>query len=137
MGDATSCAEGFFCADVFPEPVCLPTCETRGCPEGQECMHYKNGASVCEVVYGPQCQKAPCPENRECTVIPSSHLPGKVWTECVVECGKGHPACPEGTACNRWHCLPTCKPGAPNACAEGYRCAQEDERSPWVCLPDW
>lgn len=34
----SSCPEGFFCADLEPEPACLPTCEARGCPAGHECI---------------------------------------------------------------------------------------------------
>lgn len=136
-GEPTSCPDGFLCADVAPAPVCLPTCEARGCPSGQECVRYDGGASVCEVVFGPQCQKTPCPDGRRCDVIPASAHPGNAWSECVIRCGKKRPACPEGFACNRWHCLPSCKPGELHACAEGYRCEQEDETSPWVCQPDW
>jgi hypothetical protein len=41
------CPEGFFCADTLPEPVCLPTCESRECLSGQTCVHFAEGSSIC------------------------------------------------------------------------------------------
>lgn len=135
--NAASCPEGFFCADVAPQPVCLPTCETRGCPEGQQCIHYKEQSSACAQVYGPHCQQTPCPDSRECDVGDVPQLPGKVWTECVELCGEGRPPCSEGLVCAGWHCMPPCDPRGPNTCAEGYRCKQRKPDRPWVCEPDW
>jgi hypothetical protein len=136
-GDAASCPEGFFCADVAPQPVCLPTCERRGCPEGQQCIHSREGSSTCAQVYGPHCQQTPCPDNRECDVGDVTQLPGKVWTECVEPCGEGRPPCSAGLVCDGWHCLPPCDPQGPDTCAEGYRCNQRKPNRPWVCQPDW
>lgn len=134
---ATSCPDGFFCADLEPEPICLPTCEARGCPEGQQCIRHYDGASQCAVIYGPNCQQSPCPAGRECRDKTSILKPGKVWTECVEQCGPGKPACPEGFTCDRWHCLPSCDPQDPNTCANGYRCQQGKKPDrPWVCQPD-
>lgn len=135
--DAASCPDGFFCADTVPRPVCLPTCEARGCPEGQQCIRYDGNTSACAQVYGPQCQQTPCPEGRECLVHSEPRRPGMAWMECVVECGKDRPACPEGLVCERWHCLPPCDPEAPNTCGEGYRCEQKDPpHGLWTCQPD-
>lgn len=132
------CPEGFFCAkDVPPEPTCLPTCEARGCPEGQQCIRHEDGVSQCAVVFGSDCQQTPCPDGRECRKRLSVSKPGKVWTECIQECGPGKPACPEGFTCDRWHCLPSCDPQAPDTCADGYRCEQgKKPDQPWVCMPD-
>ncbi len=137
MDDAASCPEGFFCANVKPAPLCLPTCEARGCPEGQQCIRHYNGVSQCAVVYGPPCQDSPCPEGRECRVETSTPHPGKAWSECVQRCGPDRPPCPDGFTCDRWHCLPGCDPQGPNTCPEGYRCQQGFKPvRPWVCRPD-
>ncbi len=135
-GEAVRCPEGFFCAQEAPQPVCLPTCEAQGCPAGQECVRYEQGTSACAVVYGPSCQQSPCADGRECNVESAARRPGKVWMECVQECGAEGPNCPEGFACNRWHCQPACDPQVPKACGEGYRCEQTRPDRPWVCQPD-
>lgn len=135
--DAASCPEGFFCADVAPYPVCLPSCEARGCPDGQQCIHFQEGTSICARVYGPDCQQSPCPHGRQCEVIGSPRHPGKVWTSCIERCGEQHPPCSNGRVCDGWRCLPPCDPEGPDTCAEGYRCKQRRPTSPWVCEPDW
>lgn len=137
IGGTSSCPEGFFCADVAPRPACLPTCEARGCPDGEHCVRFNEGSSACSVVYGPQCQQTPCPQERTCTVWHSTSLPGTVWMECVERCGEGHPPCSEGRVCDGWRCLPPCDPQAPDTCAEGYRCKQRQPNALWVCEPDW
>lgn len=134
--DATSCPDGFFCASEAPLPVCLPTCEARGCPEGQQCVRYDKGASACAVIYGPSCQQSPCADGRKCDLKYASRRPGKAWMECVEECSRDNPVCPEGFACNKWHCQPSCDPQVPGACGEGYRCEQARRSSSWVCQPD-
>jgi hypothetical protein len=134
--EAGSCPEGFFCADVAPQPVCLPSCEARGCPAGQQCVLYKEGVSRCAVVYGPNCQHTPCPEGRKCDVFDVADQPDKVWMECVEPCGEGKPPCPEGRACDITRCQPACDPQTPGMCAEGYRCERSKPKTPWVCQPD-
>jgi len=136
-GDAaSSCPEGFFCAHDAIQPVCVPTCEARGCPEGQQCVQYGRGTSACAVVYGPFCQEFPCADGRECDMVSASRRPGKVWMECVQECSAEQPTCPEGFACNKWLCQPSCDPEVAGACGEGYRCEQTRSGSAWVCQPD-
>jgi hypothetical protein len=135
--DAASCPEGFFCGDVEPEPICLPSCEKRGCPEGQRCLHFKEGASSCDVVYGPDCQSTPCPEGQKCDVMPDPRFPGKVWTECIQSCGRDRPPCPEGLVCDRYHCITPCDPSGPNPCAQGYHCDRRAVNLPWSCQPDY
>jgi hypothetical protein len=88
-GDAAACPAGFFCAETEPEPVCLPTCEARGCPEGQHCIRYEEGISVCVEVFGPHCQQTPCPRGGECLVWRIPERPGKAWLECMERCGEG------------------------------------------------
>ncbi|HEX8441173.1 hypothetical protein [Archangium sp.] len=137
---AKDCQEGFFCADVVPQPLCLPSCEARGCPAGQHCIRFKEGASACVEVYGKNCQSAPCPENEVCKVRDAFTAPGKAWMECVRECVMGGPAtCPEGSRCFvAGYCLPPpCDPSDPNACAAGFRCEQKHPAIPGQCQPEW
>ena len=93
---AAECPEGFFCADTNSESVCLPTCEKRGCPEGQRCVRFDEGASTCAHVYGPNCQQSSCPEGRECWVLTQPPHPGKAWMQCLERCGKGLPPAAPG-----------------------------------------
>ncbi len=136
-GEPGECPEGFFCADTTPEPACLPTCEKQGCPAGEQCIQFREGASMCAHVYGTNCQQTPCAENNFCSPITNPAHPRKVWLRCIAECGKDHPPCPVGTVCDAYECLPTCDPQAPASCAEGYRCRQPWPDSPWACRPDW
>lgn len=132
-----SCPEHFFCADTQPEPLCLPTCEKSGCPEGQECIQYDEGASGCAKVYGVNCQQTPCPAHQKCERDHDSSHPAMVWMQCVQSCDKDPSSCPPGRICNGWSCRPPCDPNGPNTCEEGYRCKKRRATHPWVCLPDW
>jgi hypothetical protein len=133
--DAASCPEGFFCADVAPEPVCLPTCQGRPCPEGLRCVRFNDGVSSCARVYGPPCQEdASC---AECAISSFPRYPGEVWMQCVQRCGQGRPPCPEGSACKIQRCLPRCDRKAPDSCAEGFFCARPGPEYPSVCAPEW
>ncbi len=137
-GEEGSCPEGFFCADTTPEPLCLPTCETRGCAEGQQCVRFEGGVSVCGVVVGNFCQQSGCPAGSECDVLDSLTNPGHIWMDCVRECGdEGQPACPDGNVCYMFRCQPSCDPNKQGACGEGLVCEQYKPGRPWVCSPDW
>jgi len=135
-GASQACPDGFFCADVAPEPLCLPTCEGRNCPVDQQCVRHEDGASACAVVYGANCQDdATC---SECDVAAFPQKPGKVWMECVQRCGReGLPACPEGSACGWLQCRPTCEPSVPSSCSKGFFCARAHGDRPPVCMPEW
>lgn len=135
--DPSSCPENSFCTDTELEPLCLPTCEKSGCPEGQECIHYEQGASICEKVYGTNCQKTPCPEKQKCELDHETAYPSTVWMRCAQYCRKDRTSCPPGLICDNWACQPPCSPDGPNTCAEGYRCKKARPTRPWVCLPDW
>jgi hypothetical protein len=137
LGAAGECPEGFFCADTTPEPACLPTCEKRGCPSGEQCIRFREGASMCAHVYGTNCQQSPCGEGNLCDPRTDPPQPRKVWLRCVPECGKDHSPCPTGSVCDAYECLPACDPKDPAACAEGYRCRQPWPDSPFACRPDW
>jgi hypothetical protein len=134
---AAECPQGFFCADTVPEPMCLPSCETRGCSEGQHCVRFDEGASICAHVYGPNCQQSPCPEERRCIAFGEPAHPGKVWMECVEPCSKDAPICSPGKVCDAYHCITDCDPQGPNVCGEGYVCGQVYSDAPFGCLPDW
>jgi Cys-rich repeat protein len=137
LGDAAACPAGFFCADAKPEPVCLPTCEARGCPEGQHCIRYEKGVSACAKVYGPQCQQTPCPRGGECEVWSIPEHPGKVWMECLERCGEGYPPCGAGLLCDGWQCRAPCDPKESHPCIEGYACKQERPHRLYACQPEW
>jgi Cys-rich repeat protein len=137
LGDAAACPAGFFCAETETEPVCLPTCEARGCPQGQHCIRYENNVSACAHVYGPQCQQTPCPRGGECKVWAIPEHPSQVWLECDERCGEGFPPCGEGLICDGWQCRAPCDPKEPNRCIEGYACKQHRPNRPYVCQPEW
>ena len=134
--DAEGCPAGFFCADTVPEPVCLPTCEERGCPEGQHCVRFEEGVSICAKVYGPQCQQVPCPRGGTCEAG-RGDAPGKAWMECEERCGEGYPPCGDGLICDGWQCRVPCDPKGPSVCSEGFLCWQRRPGRPHVCHPAW
>lgn len=135
--DPGSCPEHYFCADTELKTLCLPTCEKSGCPEGQECIQYEEGASICEKVYGTNCQQTPCPENQKCELDHETAYPATVWMQCAQYCHKDPTSCPSGRICDGWSCHPPCDPNGPNTCAEGYRCKKRRPTRSWVCLPDY
>ncbi|HZI13675.1 MAG TPA: hypothetical protein VE153_25080 [Myxococcus sp.] len=135
--DAASCPENFFCADTKPTALCLPTCEKSGCPEGQYCTRYAEGASACAKVHGVNCQQTPCSEHQQCELDHETSRPATVWMHCAQYCRKDPSSCPPGRICDGWGCFPPCDPSGPNTCAEGYRCIQRRPTRPWVCLPDY
>lgn len=132
-----ACPVGFFCADVTPGPLCLPTCEARGCPRGQECIHFHQGTSVCARIHGANCQQSPCPSGQECEVLQREDRPGEAWMACVIPCGKpGQAACPAGLVCEYNACQTPCDPKGPNTCEAGFRCGRFASEGPWVCRFD-
>jgi len=137
LGVEAVCPPGFFCADTTPEPMCLPTCEKRGCPAGQQCIRYEEGTSQCAHVYGANCLQTPCPEGQWCHVLPHPKHPGKAWHWCVEPCGKDSSPCSSGKVCDGWKCIPACDPQGPTVCAEGFRCRQPWPDEPFGCHPDW
>jgi Cys-rich repeat protein len=131
------CPEGFFCADTTPKPACLPTCEKRSCPAGQQCIQFREGSSQCMQVYGTNCQQATCAEGEFCSQHITPTQPGKVWMRCLPRCAKDEPRCAPGLVCDAYACLPACNPQGPETCAEGYRCRQPRPEWPLACRPDW
>jgi hypothetical protein len=131
-----SCPEGFFCADATPGPLCLPACEARGCPAGQECIRFSKGVSVCAVVRGENCQQSGCPSGQTCDALDREDRPGEIWMDCATRCGKGDASCPEGAFCQRTYCRTPCDPEGPNVCGQGYYCGRFGPDEPWVCRFD-
>ncbi len=137
-----SCPEGFFCAEDPVISACLPTCATRGCPEGQQCVQLGTVASqpvsVCvAVVHGTNCQQSPCPDGQRCFHQEVPERPGEVWMSCVQSCGNGKPTCPEGLACDTSFCRKLCDPQEAGACGPGMLCARRAPDLPWMCRPDY
>jgi Cys-rich repeat protein len=137
LSATAECPAGSFCVDTRPEPVCLPTCEKRGCPAGEQCIRFDEGSSMCAQVYGADCQRSPCPDGGECSLRAAPSHPGKVWMECVERCGEGRSPCSAGKVCDAWHCLSVCDPKDPAACGVGYRCGQGRPDAPIACRPDY
>jgi hypothetical protein len=134
--EPTSCSEGFFCADVPPGPLCLPSCEARGCPEGQHCVSFNQGASTCVLVHGAHCRQSGCGAGQECVVLQREDRPGEVWMNCSTPCGEDKPPCAEGTICHRSYCRRPCDPDASGDCEPGYHCGRFEAAGPWVCRFD-
>lgn len=135
LEDPTSCPTGFFCSEGSDgPPSCLPTCEGRSCPEGQQCLPHAGGSSLCMRVIGPDCRKEPCPEDHLCRVMAPPQRPWEVRTECMQLCDRESP-CPQGTICVRYECRRTCDPHAPSTCGPGLICGQRIPSDPWYCLP--
>jgi hypothetical protein len=137
MGEPGSCPKGFLCREGINGPSCLPTCEGRACPEGQDCIRLDEGVSVCAEVYGQNCQRTPCPGGQECFLDnPVSH-PREVWGTCLLYCDEKSPSsCPEGFVCQIGACRKSCDPAVPNACGPHYTCYRYSEKYAWTCDPD-
>lgn len=133
----TSCPEGFFCGDGGEGPVCLPTCEARGCPEGQKCLRFNTvggrPVSSCVRVHGPDCQRSPCQDGQECNELDVPEYPGEAWMECRVNCEHDPSICPEGLRCHRYYCRQPCDPHVPGVCGPDRTCIQFDDGEPFFC----
>lgn len=131
--EPASCPEGFYC-DTGPQGTsCLPTCEGRACPAGQECARFESGPSTCAVVRGQNCQRTPCPHGAQCRTTYSPQKPGEVKMECVVPCDEKAPACSAGALCHNGVCRQACEPGSPDACASGQACTYHPFEKRWLC----
>lgn len=118
-----SCPEGSICLKGSEGPSCMPTCEGRACSEGQECVRFKDGFSVCARIWGDNCQRQACPEGTSCSVGYLPGRPGEVQLECTQRCGAKHPPCPEGTFCEHHECRRPCDREDPGACGPKETCA--------------
>jgi hypothetical protein len=137
-----SCTEGFFCAEDVAGSVCLPTCEARGCPEGQQCVAFPSRrtsrpVSACRRVHGTNCRQSGCAEGQKCLVNHVPERPEEVWMACGQRCAEGQAACAEGLVCHRSYCRQPCAPENPGACGPAMTCGQFSPEGPWVCRPDF
>lgn len=130
-----SCPEGFFCRSGPDGPSCLPTCEGRTCPEGQRCIRFEGGTSICAEVRGQNCQETPCAEGSTCRRhIPRPRKQGLlVGMECVQPCGEGAPPCPEGLVCSSGECRRPCEPDTPGTCGPHEACRPDASKLHPVC----
>lgn len=130
-----SCPEGSFCRRGPDGPSCLPTCEGRTCAEGQQCIRFEGGTSVCATVRGQDCQQAPCAEGFECRrSFPRTGPQGLVvGMECVQPCGEQKLPCPEGLVCSGRVCRHSCEPDMPGSCGPHEACKQGSVKEQWVC----
>lgn len=132
-----ACPEGFFCREGLNGPSCLPTCEGRTCSEGEDCVRFEEGVSVCAQVHGQDCQRTPCAGGQECFVQRSFAHPREVWGTCLIDCGEASTsACPEGFVCQMKYCRKSCDPAIPNACGPHDKCARYSAKYAWKCEPD-
>ncbi len=135
VDEPASCPEGSYC-DAGPNgPSCLPSCEGRTCPDGQQCARFKSGASACAVLRGQNCQQTPCPEGQQCRVTSSPQRPGEVGMECVSPCDEKAPSCPEGAICFDAVCRRPCDDKTPDACGPGQTCVFYPVEKLWLCQP--
>lgn len=138
VDESSSCPVGFFCSEGREgPPSCMPTCEGRSCPEGQQCIPRgaaEEGVSVCGRVEGPDCRRTPCAKGQYCKVFEVPQRPWEVRTECAQPCDKSS-RCPEGTACLSHECRKPCEPEAPQTCGSGLTCGRHHPLEPWYCIP--
>ena len=131
-----TCSEGFFCARGDPEgPICQPSCEGRGCPEGQVCVRQEGGVSVCARPSRFDCsEQYSCPEGLVCAweFPPSEARGGSTW--CLTPCGsRGSAPCPEDSVCHQGWCRSPCDMTRPESCSIGF-CVSIDAEGHGVCL---
>ena len=138
LDNPSSCPEGFFCSEGRQGPAsCLPTCEGRMCPEGQQCISQGRRGSICATVHGEDCLQQPCPEGQKCVTLEPFHRPGEAWRECRQPCGgTSDSPCPEGTVCHLYQCIKTCEPEAVSSCEPGFTCTRRHDTEPWRCIPE-
>jgi hypothetical protein len=133
LEDSSSCAEGFFCAEGSPEgPSCLPTCRGRACPEGQRCVAFRGGLSVCATLHGEDCEQVACPQGQECRTAYVPGQPGRVKRECVTRCDEQRP-CPQGRVCHAGNCHTPCDVDAASPCGPDQRCVFFPVARRWFC----
>jgi hypothetical protein len=129
-----SCPQGFLCSSGDVEgPACLPTCEGHPCPEGQQCVRLRQGASVCARVHGTECQRTPCPEGLVCDVVAPPSRKGEVWMQCERPCDKQGPPCPEGRICAGERCRLVCEQGKTGTCGPDEVCVGLEPEKPGLC----
>jgi hypothetical protein len=135
LQETSSCSEGFFCQQGLDGSSCVPTCESRGCPDGLQCAREAGGIAVCARVRGSDCPDASCPTGSRCTFtnrrLTQTGL--SLRMECIAPCGEKLPACPSGRICVADRCLRTCDPQGPDTCYPEERCVHRDDLGVALC----
>ncbi len=138
LNDPAGCPDGFFCLEGREgPPSCMPTCEGRPCPAGQQCIPRgieEDGVSVCGRVEGPDCRRDSCPRGQYCDVFEVPQRPWEVRTRCMQLCKK-ESDCPEESTCLAHQCRKPCDPREPSACGPGLTCGHYQPADPWYCIP--
>lgn len=133
LDDPSGCPEGFYCRDGMSGPSCHPTCEGRTCPDGERCVRYSDGDSVCGKVAGEDCQQTPCPRGQECSIGYTPGEPGRIKMKCITRCGASNPPCPQGAFCYYGACRRACEPERPDACGTREVCVFYPGIKRWLC----
>lgn len=133
LGEPGACPEGTVCLNGREGPSCMPTCDGRACAEGQECVPFTKGSSVCARIWGENCQRQGCPKGATCRVSYLPGRPGEVAMECTRRCGENHPSCPEGTVCEQKVCRRPCDAKDAKACGPHERCSYFPGTPRWLC----
>lgn len=134
-GVPSSCPQNFFCAEGPHGPSCLPTCRGRTCPQGQECVEFGAGSSICAEIHGENCLDTPCGKGRFCYTEEISYQGDAVWMSCQKLCGDAQHVCPDSQVCFNFRCRQSCSLEGPNTCGPHRRCGSSRGESPW-CMPD-
>lgn len=132
-GDSAGCPEGFICMEGWSGPSCHPTCEGRNCPEGQRCVPFKDGSSVCAKVWGEDCEQTPCPKGQDCSVSYRPGEPGRIKMECETPCDEEKLSCAQGSICYFGACKRPCDSKAPDACSPREQCIYHPDIKRWLC----
>jgi hypothetical protein len=135
LGVPSSCPQSFFCAEGPDGPSCLPTCRGRACPQGQECVEFGSGSSICAEIHGEDCLRTPCSDGHFCYREQVSHQGDAVWMSCQTLCGDAKRTCPDSQVCFNFRCRQACTLDGPNTCGSHRRCGRLRQESPW-CIPD-
>lgn len=135
LGESSDCPDSFFCQQGLDGPSCVPTCQSRGCPEGLQCAREGGGISVCAQLRGSECPEGACPEGFRCTFTNLSAVDAglALRLECIASCGEGFPACPSGRVCVASRCLRTCAPQGPDLCFPEERCVYRVDLGVSLC----
>lgn len=132
-GTTDTCPEGTVCLNGREGPACMPTCDGRTCPERQQCVALKSGASVCARIWGENCQRQGCANGTSCSVSSLPGRPGEVEMECIRRCGTDQPSCPDGMLCEQRQCRRPCDAKTAQTCDSHETCAYFPDTRRWLC----
>lgn len=134
LEDPASCPEGYTClANQTLESSCVPTCLSRGCPDGGRCIRIENDFSICGTVDEEEdCEKHPCPPGQECARAVVRHS-DRVAMWCRYGCNEKK-ACPSGLVCYYTTCRVPCGADA-GTCGSDEECVEYPDDRVALCTP--